>query len=351
MKDLQKLIKEICLKTDINAVLFTDFGECVYSSFSKKQKPDSYDEADFSVDGIFEDKVNGRTCFRFDSLPCGYFGYVDGVGAESRNYAIMLKMLCVNLSHNKSGDTTIEEKIKLLLLDSITSTQKNALREYFKEKQSSYYLLNIFTADRTHQSELIAFLKTFISRFDLVDVMDSESILLLKKIEDARDYRSVEEFATVLYENIKEELRIDLVIATGNNVSKVEDISPSYHKSLWAYKFGKLVSPEQKVYHYRKYIIVKYFSEMPVEKTAKYLEMLTGGKKLAIFNDKELMITADEFMKNSLNISETSREMFIHRNTLIYRLDKIEHDSGFNLRNFDDAYLFRIIRSLKSITE
>ena len=78
--------------------------------------------------------------------------------------------------------------------------------------------------------------------------------------------------------------------------------------------------------------------------------MLEKGAE-EVFSDIELMETAEEFMKNSLNISETSRNMYIHRNTLIYRLDKIENETGLNLRKFSDAVAFRFVKLLSSLTK
>ena len=81
----------------------------------------------------------------------------------------------------------------------------------------------------------------------------------------------------------------------------------------------------------------------------KYFDSLLEKNGADVITDEELMDTAEEFMKNSLNISETSRNMYIHRNTLIYRLDKIEKEMGLNLRNFSDAITFRLIKILNTL--
>ena len=65
-----------------------------------------------------------------------------------------------------------------------------------------------------------------------------------------------------------------------------------------------------------------------------------------IFTDKEMTDTAEEFLDSSLNVSETARKLYLHRNTLIYRLDKIEKETGLNIRKFSDAITFRLITIL-----
>ena len=83
----------------------------------------------------------------------------------------------------------------------------------------------------------------------------------------------------------------------------------------------------------------------------KYLEILMDKSARAIFDDQEMISTAEEFLENSLNVSETSRKLFLHRNTLMYRLDKIEKLTGLNLRNFSDAVTFRLITMLIRLTK
>ncbi len=87
---------------------------------------------------------------------------------------------------------------------------------------------------------------------------------------------------------------------------------------------------------------MRILSELPQSETEKYIKTVLDKNYREVLADEELMTAADAFIKHSLNISEASRSMYVHRNTLIYRLDKIERITGLNIRNFNDAMTFRI---------
>ena len=89
--------------------------------------------------------------------------------------------------------------------------------------------------------------------------------------------------------------------------------------------------------------------DIPESKLADYLSVLLDGEAKELLKDEEMVNTAEEFLENSLNVSETSRNLYMHRNTLMYRLDKIERIMGLNLRKFSDAVTFRIITILNKL--
>ena len=88
---------------------------------------------------------------------------------------------------------------------------------------------------------------------------------------------------------------------------------------------------------------------MPKNKLNSYLNLLLDGKSGEVLSDEEILSTAQTFLDNNLNVSETSRKMFLHRNTLNYRLEKIEKTTGLDIRNFSDAMTFRLITILSKL--
>ena len=89
--------------------------------------------------------------------------------------------------------------------------------------------------------------------------------------------------------------------------------------------------------------------DLPKYKLNEYLELLMDEKARDIFGDEEMIATAEEFLEANLNVSETSRKIYLHRNTLMYRLDKIEKATGLNVRKFSDAVTFRLITILSRL--
>ena len=93
-------------------------------------------------------------------------------------------------------------------------------------------------------------------------------------------------------------------------------------------------------------MLIKMIEDLPKYKLNEYLETLLDSGAREIFLDDEMINTAEEFLENSLNVSETSRKLYLHRNTLMYRLDKIERETGLNIRKFSDAVTFRLVTIL-----
>ena len=96
--------------------------------------------------------------------------------------------------------------------------------------------------------------------------------------------------------------------------------------------------------------IIKLIEDMPKHKLSENFEFLLDSGAKEIFDDPEMVVTAEEFLDNNLNSSETARKLFLHRNTLTYRLDKIERLTGLDIRKFSDAITFRLISIINRLT-
>ena len=103
--------------------------------------------------------------------------------------------------------------------------------------------------------------------------------------------------------------------------------------------------PKQQIFVYRKMLIERFLADVPREMGQRYNSLLFNRKTARLFND-EMIHTIEKFFENSLNLSETARQLYIHRNTLIYRLDKVQRIIGLDLRAFDDAVTFKMMMLL-----
>ena len=145
---------------------------------------------------------------------------------------------------------------------------------------------------------------------------------------------------------IKEELGIDVRIGVGPVVKSLTEIALSYQQALGALRYGEALSEREQVYSYKDFILVKMLEELPQSKLQQYFSLLSLDHVKEIFDDEEMMATAKEFLHNNLNVSEAARSMYLHRNTLTYRLDKIERATGLNIRTFADATSFHLLSLL-----
>ena len=129
----------------------------------------------------------------------------------------------------------------------------------------------------------------------------------------------------------------------GGTMEGVADLATSFSQAISAQRISGAVNYRSGVHSYKEFLIVKMLEDLPKHKLSEYLETLLEPSAREIFNDKEMVNTAEEFLESSLNVSETARKLYLHRNTLNYRLDKIEKATGLNIRKISDAITFRMI--------
>lgn len=168
-------------------------------------------------------------------------------------------------------------------------------------------------------------------------------VTLFSSVKD--DYASVGKYASVLREAIKEELSVYVKIGYGGAVESFKEVELSYKQALLAIKQGKLFS-DKNVYSYPEYLPIKILKNISnTEKNA----LLKSYKY--VLDDEELSSTANEFLNCDLNVRMASKRLFIHRNTLYYRLAKIEEITGLDVKKFSDAMTFRLLSLLSKIKE
>ena len=130
-------------------------------------------------------------------------------------------------------------------------------------------------------------------------------------------------------------------VSYGTIIEELKDVSQSYREAAMALDVGRIFYTERNVFSYRELGIGRLIHQLPVSLCEMFLEEVFSGKAVEQF-DEETLSTVDKFFENSLNISETARQLFVHRNTLVYRLEKIQKQTGLDVRVFEDALTFKI---------
>ena len=109
---------------------------------------------------------------------------------------------------------------------------------------------------------------------------------------------------------------------------------------------GSIVHPGESIHMFRRLMLERFLMNVPREESMLYHSLLFNRKTTKLFNE-EMLQTIEMFFRKDLNLSDTARQLFIHRNTLVYRLDKVQRQTGLDLRHFDDAVTFKILYELK----
>ena len=166
------------------------------------------------------------------------------------------------------------------------------------------------------------------------------SVILVKEVT-AYDEAEVDSYAKMIYDTLSSEAMSTVSIAVGTIVGDLKDVSNSYKEASMALEVGKIFNCDSHISTYSKLGIGRIIYQLPLPLCKMFIQEVLKGKKVENF-DEETLMTVNKFFENSLNVSETSRQLYIHRNTLVYRLDKLLKMTGLDLRKFDDAIVFKI---------
>ena len=145
----------------------------------------------------------------------------------------------------------------------------------------------------------------------------------------------------MLVNAINTEAMVNVRLSFGTIIPELKGVSQSYKEAGMALDVGRIFYPERNILSYRELGIGRLIHQLPVSLCEMFLEEVFAGNTVDQF-DEETLSTVDKFFENSLNISETARQLFVHRNTLVYRLEKIQKQTGLDVRVFEDALTFKI---------
>ena len=138
------------------------------------------------------------------------------------------------------------------------------------------------------------------------------------------------------------EAMIKVRVGYGNVVGQINELAQSYQEARMALEVGRVFYAQKDTISYSRLGIGRLIYQLPMSLCEMFIKEVFGEKIPEILDDEEAMSTINKFFENNLNISETARQLYVHRNTLVYRLERIEKAIGLDIRSFDDAMTFRI---------
>lgn len=176
---------------------------------------------------------------------------------------------------------------------------------------------------------------------DYITAVDEKNIILIKALEREDDLDTIEKTADMIVDMMNSEAMMNVRVAYGTVVSELREVSKSYKEATMAMDVGKIFYAEKCVISYAKLGIGRLIYQLPVNLCKIFIEEIFGDN-VPYDMDEETLTTINKFFENNLNVSETSRQLFIHRNTLVYRIEKQQKSTGLDIRVFDDALTFKI---------
>lgn len=176
---------------------------------------------------------------------------------------------------------------------------------------------------------------------DFITAVDERSIIIVRELRANDDYDTLLKSAETLLDTINAEAMAKVNISIGTIVGELREVSRSFKEAKMACEVGKIFYSDRKVIAYSNLGIGRLVYQLPMQMCKVFIREIFDGKSPDDF-DEETLTTISKFFENNLNVSETSRQLFIHRNTLVYRLDKIQKMTNLDLRVFDDAITFKM---------
>ena len=176
---------------------------------------------------------------------------------------------------------------------------------------------------------------------DFVLSINETDIAVVKQITPATTGEDLDKIARNIEDTLKNELFIKTVIGIGTIAEHLRELADSYKEAQTAIDVGKVFDTEKSIINYENLGIGRLIYQLPTTLCEIFLSEVF--KKNSIDSlDQETLFTINKFFENNLNVSETSRKLFVHRNTLVYRLEKIKKLTGLDLRQFDHAIVFKV---------
>jgi len=230
-----------------------------------------------------------------------------------------------------------------LLLDNLLLNDIYGRSEKLRIEAEKNRVVYIISADSKIQDDVLNTVRNIFvgSNDDFVVALDKEKIVVVKQLADNENYDTLANLSKRISNAVKSDEGYEPDISYGTIVSDLKDVSKSYKEAKMALEVGRIFFEDKKINAYIDLGIGRLIYQLPMPLCKLYIKEIFGDGSPKDL-DEETLDTINKFLECSLNVSETSRQLFIHRNTLVYRLDKIQKTVGLDLRQFDDAILFKI---------
>ncbi len=293
--------------------------------------------------------LNGYTYKPFGSQPrCEYLLFVEGDDQEAARYAALLAVSMTSIKQYYDEKYDRGNFVKNVILDNILSGDIYLkARELRFNSDVDRVVLLIRVASHSDVSAFDVVQNLFPDKAkDFVINLNETDIALVKEIRSGIDSRDLEKLACSIVDTLSSEFYTQVSVGIGTVVSSLKELAGSFKEAQMALEVGKVFDTERTIVSYDNLGIARLIYQLPTTLCEMFLrEIFKRGSIDSL--DQETLFTIQKFFENNLNVSETSRRLFLHRNTLVYRLEKIKRLTGLDLRKFDDAIVFKVALMVK----
>jgi len=293
--------------------------------------------------------LEGNTYKTFGSRPHSEYAlFVEGTDDNAARYAALLAVSLSSIKQYHDEKYDRGNFIKNVILDNILPGDIYLkARELRFNNDVSRVVLLIRISSKMEVSAFDVIQNLFPDKAkDFVININETDIALVKEIRTGIESKDLEKLARSIVDTLGSEFYTQATVGIGTAVDSIKELASSFKEAQVALEVGKVFDTEHPIVSYDHLGVARLIYQLPTTLCEMFLrEVFKKGSIESL--DQETLFTIQKFFENNLNVSETSRKLFVHRNTLVYRLEKIKRLTGLDLREFDDAIVFKVALMVK----
>ena len=268
--------------------------------------------------------------------------------AGADNLLIMADAMLMSMFKSSLSIASHSDVLRRALKQELTGADLSARANEHQIPLEMERTVMLFQMEQTEKASAYSILGELIPLTDTDTLleMNRHVVALIKDMNGIDGPEDLFQFAKAVQETLLEEAVQTAEVGIGESKPSLSLLGESYQEAKRAMEVGHIFSPEQSVHVFRNLLLERFLMNVPREESMHYHQLLFNRKTAKLFND-EMLQTIEMFFRKDLNLSDTARQLYIHRNTLVYRLDKVQRHTGLDLRKFDNAVTFKILYELK----
>ena len=277
-----------------------------------------------------------------------YIVFIEGEDKYAEKIATILAVSLSNIKNLYDEKYDKNSFIKNIILDNILPSDiyiKSKELRFNAEESRVVFLIKFHSKSDVLSFDMVQNIFPDKNKDYVISVGESD-IVLVKEVKPNYDTRAIEKIAQSISDTFGTEFYTKVSIGIGTAVESIKDLARSYKEAQVAIEVGKVFDTEKNIVSYENLGIGRLIYQLPTTLCEMFLsEVFKKGSIETL--DRETLLTIQCFFENNLNVSETSRKLFVHRNTLVYRLEKVRKLTGLDLREFDHAITFKVAMMVK----
>ncbi len=288
---------------------------------------------------------DGYSFFRYAGSDSTVYLYMKS-GDNTENDRRLLELAALAYENKEQiQKSAVNHFYQSLLIDGPKSVNQSELTQYGIKGEHGYVVVNIYISSEDYisnseSSSITVLLKGIFSQFQTykIVILNSQKYAVVFGINEEKDeYEQIIETSTTIRDTLASELMVDAYVSVGSLVARLTEISISYKDAETAREAGLVFGLDKECYVYDKMGIEKLIYGLPIRNCVSFLKETLGVEFLKDKNAKELLYTVKTFLYNNQNVSESARALYIHRNTLVYRLDKFNKLTNLDSTKFEEG--------------